>query len=698
MPIDSSRKASRQEGTSEVDDRHDTGRKPAFWWVNQGTSYTSARNGGYLWAPRANSTGQTRTHWTNMTLLRAGDRVFHYANGALRAVSRVIREAQEVETKPEVIRDKHWGDAGWLALVRMEELDTSVRFRDVSVSVREEAGSKGPFDSTGGIKQGYLFPLEEDAGRLLDDEMEGHAKHPIEHVFPVNPSVATSQTLRERSYQTEMSVYELIAAQGFAFPDWLVTDYVLSLATKPLVILSGISGTGKTKLAQIIARLVAPDEVTETVVAGPPVAGDDSFVHTIGLSTLKYRGLTLPVASLGLFEKLPQKGERIEVTVRLENGKDYSGWIGNVDFSEPTSRTAIRMFWERSLGTYLAETASEGDYLVVTPEAEKHLLSVRMKLEKPRRVQGEVPSSRIAFLSVRPDWTDNRSLLGYYNPLTVQYQSTKLLALLLRAKLSPQQPHFVILDEMNLAKVEYYFSDFLSAMESGTEMILHDSPDELSLDESRTTAIPRRMPIPSNVFFCGTVNVDETTYMFSPKVLDRSNVIEFNEVDLGSYPATRSSAGAFRLNAGVTIGDLLATSRLPSPSDWVALAEPYKDRLRQIHGLMAPHHLHFGYRVANEIARYMNLAAAFVDSGGLDIGFDLQLLQKVFPKLAGNRARLEKPLSELLGWCCRPDSPTTFEASVDLLRAGPVSYPHSAKKLGRMLETLRSTGFVSFVD
>ena len=60
-------------------------------------------------------------------------------------------------------------------------------------------------------------------------------------------------------------------------------------------------------------------------------------------------------------------------------------------------------------------------------------------------------------------------MLGYHNPLTGEYVGTDLLRVLLRAHAHPDEPHFVILDEMNLAKVEYYFSDFLSAMESGTE-------------------------------------------------------------------------------------------------------------------------------------------------------------------------------------------------------------------------------------
>ena len=523
-------------------------------------------------------------------------------------------------------------------------------------------------------------------------------RHSIEHVLPPSLGGPVPDRTSGGPAVAGPAIYEQIASQGFCFPDWLVTDYVLALATKPLVILSGISGTGKTKLAHIVARAVAPDEAGQTLLAGTPIADAGSFVHTIGLSTLKYRGLTLPVASLTLFEDLPLKGDRLDLTMRLANGNEYAGWIGNVDFTEPSGRTVLRLFWERDLGTWLVENAREGDYLLITPQTDRGTLSVLVELRKATRVSTQIPSPRVAFLSVRPDWTDNRSLLGYYNPLTAQYQSTELLALLLRAKADPDRPHFVILDEMNLAKVEYYFSDFLSAMEADTPIILHDSQTDLFLDEAESVAIPRRVAVPRNVFFCGTVNVDETTYMFSPKVLDRANVIEFNEVDLYNYPTRGSAAGDFRLREDVRIGDLLGAAQPPSPEDWRELPEFYKGRLREVHGLLAQHHLHFGYRVANEIARYMNLAAKSVDVKDLDIAFDLQLLQKVFPKLAGNRARLERPLDELLAWCLSPDSQTPRGASAELEEPSSAAYPHSAAKLTRMLETLRTAGFVSFVE
>ena len=253
-------------------------------------------------------------------------------------------------------------------------------------------------------------------------------------------------------------------------------------------------------------------------------------------------------------------------------------------------------------------------------------------------------------MSVRADWTDNRSMLGYYNPLTERYVPTELLRLLLHAS-QDQEPHFAILDEMNLAKVEYYFSDFLSAMESGTEMVLHGAGDAVTAEiDGEDTSIPERLAVPPNVFFTGTVNVDETTYMFSPKVLDRANVIEFHDVDLEGYAGEPTRDDADLIGGQIDLVALLKSSPARR-HDGSGAAPQMPLLLTGIHGLLAEHHLHFGYRVANEVARYVRLARRTIGEAAVDTALDLQVLQKVLPKLTGNRARLERPLWKLVCFC-----------------------------------------------
>ncbi len=513
----------------------------------------------------------------------------------------------------------------------------------------------------------------------------------------------------------EDSLYGHLASTGYRFPQWLVTDYVLSLGTKPFVILSGISGTGKTKLAQLVSAFVAPDREMEVVVPSSEIVADGFTQVEVRQSAITYRRLNIP-ASLVEGLRLPAPYAPTDLTVEA-GGQAFPARL----YVYPSARN-LQVHMKPELYDWFVERVKVGDYIgmKVAPIAEGvpdfELEITTLPVERRTEKQ---PSPRVAFLSVRPDWTDNRGLLGYYNPLMCEYVVTPLLRLLLRAHAHPHEPHFVILDEMNLAKVEYYFSDFLSAMESGTPMELHGVEEGVYMESDGTAMlVPSSLTVPENVFFTGTVNVDETTYMFSPKVLDRANTIEFNEVQLDRYGSDFTlDSGEFRLRGGVEVEDILqqlSDRGKPSPVDWAALPAEYKERLRSLHAVMERHHLHFGYRVANEVARYLLLVAQYVGEDALELAFDLQILQKVLPKMAGNRARLYQPLRELLQWCIDPATSTggaissgqvgassasaALPSSVVAISVESARYPRSATKLKRMLETLETVGFVSFVE
>ena len=229
--------------------------------------------------------------------------------------------------------------------------------------------------------------------------------------------------------------------------------------------------------------------------------------------------------------------------------------------------------------------------------------------------------SAYELIAVRPDWTDSRALLGFYNPLTKTYLPTPTLQLLLRAQAEveatadtgPPRPFFLIFDEMNLARVEHYFSDFLSAMESGDAIHLHDDAE---LEEAAGT--PRRIAIPKNVFVIGTVNVDETTYMFSPKVLDRSFVLEFNDVDLDGLARTvHAEEAASTPLALVRMEGGLKLRGPATDAEWkrfeAVLNGGASAILRKLHAALAIENRHFGYRVAREIARFVDLAIEQTD-------------------------------------------------------------------------------------
>ncbi|WCC44787.1 hypothetical protein PJW08_14640 [Tenacibaculum finnmarkense] len=168
---------------------------------------------------------------------------------------------------------------------------------------------------------------------------------------------------------------------------------------------------------------------------------------------------------------------------------------------------------------------------------------------------------------VGADWTNREPLLGYVNALdNTEYilPENGALQLIIEANKVENQnkPYFLILDEMNLSHVERYFADFLSVMESKDKFKLHSSEINLNITVGdkfeKSIEVPNSLNWPKNLFVVGTVNIDETTYMFSPKVLDRANAIEFrvtekeisnflnspNEIDLTQLESEGASMAA----------------------------------------------------------------------------------------------------------------------------------------------------------
>ena len=157
------------------------------------------------------------------------------------------------------------------------------------------------------------------------------------------------------------------------------------------------------------------------------------------------------------------------------------------------------------------------------------------------------------------------------------------------------------------------------------------------------------------MFFTGTVNVDETTYMFSPKVLDRAFTIEFDRVDLEGYATGVSSDEPSGLDLSADAEELRLTPyEKPGRDDWLEFTKLGRGRfyqtLLELQGILESEHRHFGYRVANEIARFVNLAQQQSTDGdkAAETAFDLALLQKVLPKFHGTQQELEPLLRKLL--------------------------------------------------
>lgn len=212
---------------------------------------------------------------------------------------------------------------------------------------------------------------------------------------------------------------------------------------------------------------------------------------------------------------------------------------------------------------------------------------------------------------VRPEWTDPSGLTGYYDVLTNRYVVPTFLKAVMEADARRESPVFVILDEMNLARVEYYLSDVLSCMETRGALQLHSN--DVPMEGTTGIEINSEQPLPPNLFIIGTINVDETTNPVSDKVLDRASVIDMSAVNAPGFLASLED-------------------RHP---DLKAARAAGETKLIEIHGLMQQHGLGFGYRLIEEFVRYHAFDAKHLNSGSDEVT-DQLLVQKVLVKLRGN--------------------------------------------------------------
>lgn len=267
-------------------------------------------------------------------------------------------------------------------------------------------------------------------------------------------------------------------------------------------------------------------------------------------------------------------------------------------------------------------------------------------------------------IPVGADWTDNTKILGYYNPLAEdgngKYEKTKIVELIEEANRHKEIPYFVILDEMNLSHVERYFSDFLSHMETP------DTPFELE-------GYTRRLDYPENMFVVGTVNIDETTYMFSPKVLDRANVIEFKPQKEDVFkvfsaagtvgkmvPVNDGSAQAFlKLAKEIRTGKFAVDEDLTHyytdvDGDFTGSNLDYVEGVfSDIYEIVQKYDFECAFRTVKEIRNYIAAAYELLEKTEFNLNqiIDEQLLQKILPKIHGNKKEIGQMLEELTGLC-----------------------------------------------
>lgn len=314
-------------------------------------------------------------------------------------------------------------------------------------------------------------------------------------------------------------------------------------------------------------------------------------------------------------------------------------------------------------------------------------------------------------IPVRPDWTGSEALFGYEDALQPSSEDGRrawhvpdVLRFMLTAARDPQNPYLIVLDEMNLAHVERYFADVLSGMESMQPCL----PNLEEEEDGYWRCAPgqsNKILYPYNLFVVGTVNVDETTYMFSPKVLDRANTLDFRVDTKDLSPEIRKPIPCETGNQALVRGFLAIAKdeswHFENPATNI---EIFVGHFLKLHRLLAEGGFEFGHRVFYEAVRFAAMHEAAGDKDPVS-SLDLQVMQKVLPRLHGSRRRLEPTLCSLGRFCfdlkLEADAELTELGSrFDPLKPPPGEpiLPKSFAKVSRMMRILRVNQFTSFTE
>ncbi|WP_195238821.1 McrB family protein [Romboutsia sp. 1001285H_161024_C4] len=256
---------------------------------------------------------------------------------------------------------------------------------------------------------------------------------------------------------------------------------------------------------------------------------------------------------------------------------------------------------------------------------------------------------RSVHVSVGSNWNDNKKLLGFKNILLEgdnSYSDTEVVKIIRDSNKEKDRQYIIILDEMNLSHVERYFADFLSALESRSK--------EIKLPNGEIIRWSKNLKI------IGTVNVDETTYMFSPKVLDRANVIEMNGKKPSEY------INSVKDSQEKIYKDIKSESWF---GEYIANLDRIYEAVKE----------DFGFRVVDEVSQYIKINTDLFSEENFNQYFDEQVCQKILPKLHGAKAALKPKLD-----------------SLQMIFAGNEDYKLTNNKLEEMQNSVKK-GYTSFI-
>lgn len=269
-------------------------------------------------------------------------------------------------------------------------------------------------------------------------------------------------------------------------------------------------------------------------------------------------------------------------------------------------------------------------------------------------------------VQVKPNWHDSSDLIGYVSRINGEkYVVGPFLRFIAKAIKDPKRPYFLCLDEMNLAPVEQYFAEYLSVIESRKLQDGHIETDPIvpfenteaygslidqlfDSDEERkaykTEEGGKRLTIPENLFVVGTVNMDETTFSFSRKVLDRAMTIEMNEVNLhGGLEA--GGAAEFGYIGEDLMGETAEGRDIYADNQ--TLCEEVIEYLGKVNDILEGTPFKIAYRTRNEFLLYAVNRLHFAPESEVWQTLDEMTSMKILSRIEGDNERCEHVLREM---------------------------------------------------
>ena len=485
-------------------------------------------------------------------------------------------------------------------------------------------------------------------------------------------------------------------SKGFYYSKKQLYNFYISLKTKPFVILSGISGSGKSKIADLFAEYMA--NVTSTDRNYELVSVKPNWIDNRGI--FGYHNIINDT-----YEITPT----IKLFIRALSNPDKPYFL----LLDEMNLAKVEYYFSDFLSLLESRRMSEetDSSKILSKFPSKITLSEAIILAalqlKPNEFQ-EVKYYRNA--PVCKEWLknskSNNKLVQFRTELNqgredgkngLKTDGARIAGKAFLAKPKPKEKHNLY-KLKELSDMDPETRAVVSTLKDAIKYIkqdkipLHSSPsplrtvttqDEYSdklIDEQGNYFVPNEIEIPTNVYVVGTVNVDETTYMFSPKVLDRANVIEYNEIDLfGAYGFGNRLIDADELESKLDLTISIASSN--STKELIRLYPETFQLVYEIFEVLKQNNKHFGYRVFNEISEFiLNYVNGIEDSSIISQAIDMQILQKILPKLSGTDEEILELLSKLYGIIKENDCPLSLE------------------KLGKMIAKLESTGYVTFIE